>query len=313
MVRIVDRPTLSVGIPVWNGEMFLAQTIESLLAQDYESIEIIILDNMSTDRTSEICKQYAKKDARVKYILDESQRDVMQAHKVIARMANTEFFMVACDDDWYAPRYVSTLMSLMLSNPSVGLAYSGLGWIGSDGSKKESGFNRFLTRRNSKFNNFASYLFWRNPLPIVFGIVRTEIHKDALNYFYRPDNRGWDHDNLYMLRLLSMTHVDSVKEVLFYYRQQDRDVLYKKRGQYYQPQKAFNKVVNHVSHQISLTCAVAKIIDASHFSSAQKIILRAYSYVVLLFNCGPRYFVAYCWKSAVLRKLRVHMLVEHNR
>jgi glycosyltransferase involved in cell wall biosynthesis len=41
----MTQPTVSIGIPVWNGETFLAETLESLLAQDYENIEIILLDN----------------------------------------------------------------------------------------------------------------------------------------------------------------------------------------------------------------------------------------------------------------------------
>ncbi len=198
------QPVVSIGMPVWNGEAFLAQTLESLLAQDYRDIELIILDNLSTDRTPEICREYARKDARVRYILDDSQKDVMQGHKKAAQLATGEFFMIACDDDWYAPGYVSTLVRLMMANQAVGLAYSGWGLIYPDGSKKPVEWKRFLKASNSTFYNFVYYLFFRIPIPIAFGIVRTKLHKDCLNYFYRPDHKGWNHDNLYMLRLLSM-------------------------------------------------------------------------------------------------------------
>jgi len=56
-------------MPVWNGETFLGQTIESLLVQDYGNFELIILDNLSTDRTPKICKVYAQKDPSVKYLV----------------------------------------------------------------------------------------------------------------------------------------------------------------------------------------------------------------------------------------------------
>jgi glycosyltransferase involved in cell wall biosynthesis len=290
------QATLSVVMPVWNGEIFLAQTIESLLAQDYENIELIILDNISTDRTPEICKAYAQKDARVKYILDDSQKDFVPAEKKVSQFATGEFLMVASDDDWYAPQYVSTLMRLMMANPTVGIAYSGWGWIYPDGSKKQSGWKRFLRASNSEFYNFAYYLFFRTPIPLVFGIVRTELHRDALNYLYRPDHRGWNHDNLYMLRLLSIARVDSTTDILFYYRQRDRVALYKQRGTSYVLDGALARYLNSVRHQMSVTQALAKIIDASPFAPKEKHILKAYSLLVLLFYCtfvlsGIRSFV----------------------
>lgn len=289
-VHVVVQPIVSIGMPVWNGDAFLAQTIESLLAQDYGNIELIILDNISTDRTPEICREYTQKDARVRYILDDSQRDVMQGHKKVAHLATGEFFMVACDDDWYSPQYVSTLMGLM-RNPAVGLAYSGWGHILPDGTRPPIEWKRFLKASDSEFHNFARYLLFRNPIPISFGIVRTELHRDALNYYYRPDQRGWDHDNLYMLRLLSVARVDSTPDVLFYYRQRDRVALYKQRGQDYNPEGTFARYVNQARHQMAVMRAVSKIIGASPFSGAGKIALKAYNLLVLLFYCGPNYLL----------------------
>src|SRR5262245_47250916 len=61
-------PRLSIGIPVYNGENFLAQTLDSLLAQTFRDFEIVISDNASTDRTPEICRAYARCDPRVRYV-----------------------------------------------------------------------------------------------------------------------------------------------------------------------------------------------------------------------------------------------------
>lgn len=279
----MTQATVSIGIPVWNGEAFLAEALDSLLAQDYEDLELILLDNLSTDRTRVICEAYAQRDCRVRYVLDDARRDVIQGHKKVAQLATGEFFMVACDDDWYAPEYVSTLMRLMAANPAVGLAYSGWDWIYPDGSTKPSGCKRFWKPNNSQFHNFAHYLLSRTPIPFAFGLVRTELHRDALNYFYRPDHRGWNHDNLYMLRLLSLARVDSAKDTLFYYRQRDRDALYRLRGQSHNPGGAFTRYFRGVLHQISVTRAVAKIIEASSFTLIQKRLLKAYSILVFFF------------------------------
>ena len=54
---------LTIGLPVYNGDNFLAESLQSLLGQTYDDFEIIISDNASTDGTADICKQYAKKDS----------------------------------------------------------------------------------------------------------------------------------------------------------------------------------------------------------------------------------------------------------
>ena len=61
-------PRLSVGLPVYNGEGYLAESLEALLGQSYEDFELIISDNASTDGTADICRRYAKQDSRIRYI-----------------------------------------------------------------------------------------------------------------------------------------------------------------------------------------------------------------------------------------------------
>src|SRR3989442_1823225 len=69
--RSSRRPRVSVGMPVYNGERYLAEAVDSLLAQTYEDFELIICDNASTDRTGEIARSYAARDTRVRYARNE--------------------------------------------------------------------------------------------------------------------------------------------------------------------------------------------------------------------------------------------------
>ena len=64
---MLSKPTLSIGLPVYNGENFLGAAIESLLGQDFEDFELIISDNASQDGTAEMCERYAAGDKRVRY------------------------------------------------------------------------------------------------------------------------------------------------------------------------------------------------------------------------------------------------------
>jgi len=62
------RPKVTIGLPVYNGEKFIRKNLDSLLSQSYPYFELIISDNASTDSTSSICKEYEKKDKRIRYI-----------------------------------------------------------------------------------------------------------------------------------------------------------------------------------------------------------------------------------------------------
>ncbi|MGZ9063625.1 MAG: glycosyltransferase family 2 protein, partial [Allosphingosinicella sp.] len=68
------RPRVSIGLPVYNGENFLAAAIDSVLNQTFADLELIICDDASTDRTAQICQDYAAKDERVRYLRNEKNR-----------------------------------------------------------------------------------------------------------------------------------------------------------------------------------------------------------------------------------------------
>jgi glycosyltransferase involved in cell wall biosynthesis len=60
-------PRVRIGLPAYNGERHLPAALDSLLAQTYGDFELIISDNASTDRTEEICREYAARDSRIRY------------------------------------------------------------------------------------------------------------------------------------------------------------------------------------------------------------------------------------------------------
>ena len=67
-------PLVSVGVPVFNGEKYLAEAIESILAQTVTDLELIICDNASTDATEEISRRFAESDERVQYFRNPKNR-----------------------------------------------------------------------------------------------------------------------------------------------------------------------------------------------------------------------------------------------
>ena len=96
--------------------------IESLLAQDYGTLEIIISDNASTDQTEDICLEFASKDPRVLYFRnDQDIGSVGNFNRVLA-LSNSPYFMWAAHDDEWKPSYVRTCVELLEQNPNTVLA-----------------------------------------------------------------------------------------------------------------------------------------------------------------------------------------------
>ena len=94
-----QRPLVSIGIPVFNGEDFVRQALDALLAQTYDNLELIISDNASTDRTGEICQEYATRDPRIKYIRNPSNVGLYANYRRVVSLATGEYFMWAAVDD----------------------------------------------------------------------------------------------------------------------------------------------------------------------------------------------------------------------
>src|SRR3954467_5074495 len=94
-------PRLTVGLPTYNGEDYLASALDSLLAQTFTDFELIISDNASTDATESICREYAAKDARIRYIRQEKNRGAASNFRFVLDKSGGKYFMwAACDDFW---------------------------------------------------------------------------------------------------------------------------------------------------------------------------------------------------------------------
>ena len=103
MTSTNGTPRLTLGLPTYNGEEFLAESLDALLAQTFTDFELIISDNGSTDRTGEIAREYAAKDHRVRYVHHPVNRGSTFNHNFVVEQARGELFKWVSDDDLYAP------------------------------------------------------------------------------------------------------------------------------------------------------------------------------------------------------------------
>ncbi|GAA1561500.1 glycosyltransferase family 2 protein [Kribbella sancticallisti] len=94
-------PRLTVGLPVYNGEQYLSESLDALLGQSYGDYEMIISDNASTDGTEEICRDYLARNARLSYVRQPVNIGAAPNHNYVFEQSRTELFKWASHDDLY--------------------------------------------------------------------------------------------------------------------------------------------------------------------------------------------------------------------
>ena len=130
---------VSIGLPVYNGEDFLEEALDSLLGQTYGDFELIISDNASTDRTQEICERYASSDPRIRYRRNAENIGPIENSNLTFQIARTEYFRFAAHDDRCAPTMLERLVEEMDRHPEVVNCYSASVLIDADG--RQTGFS----------------------------------------------------------------------------------------------------------------------------------------------------------------------------
>lgn len=168
-------PRVTLGVPVYNGELYLVETLESLLAQDYADFELVISDNASTDGTAEICRRYVEKDPRVRYVRNQRNMGGAYNYNRLVELARGAYFKWASADDVCAPRLLSSCVEVLDAHPDVVLAYVSTVMMDADGREigpQESGLHLPQPEPWQRMAGFAQRRRLCNPC---FGVMRTEV------------------------------------------------------------------------------------------------------------------------------------------
>lgn len=168
---VVASQTVSVGMPVRNGEAFVASALGSLLNQAHENLEVIISDNCSTDRTEQICRDIARSDRRVSYSRCERPISFASNWDRAFHLTGGSLFMWAADDDLWAPQFIGVLRNRLLADTSASFALARYETINSDGVA--------VADDPCRFEDFASRNLYRRLLAFLvsdFGGKGNAIH-----------------------------------------------------------------------------------------------------------------------------------------
>lgn len=110
-------PNVSIGMPIYNSEKYLRNALDSLLSQTFADFELIISDNASIDSTEAICREYAARDSRIKYIRQRENQGAYANFKFVLDEARGEYFMWAAGDDRRSPDFVEVNFNFLSEHP----------------------------------------------------------------------------------------------------------------------------------------------------------------------------------------------------
>ncbi len=100
-------------MPVYNGQQYLSDAVDSVLEQTFRDFILVISDNASTDSTQQICEEYARRDARVRYVRQDTNRGAVWNFNEVARLSATPLFAWLCADDCMCPTYLEVCVSTL--------------------------------------------------------------------------------------------------------------------------------------------------------------------------------------------------------
>jgi glycosyltransferase involved in cell wall biosynthesis len=176
--EIATAPRVSIGLPVYNGERFLAGAIASILAQTYTAFELIICDNASTDRTGEICRDFASKDPRVRYHRQPHNLGATANFNRCFELASGEYFKWAADDDLLEPRFLEACVRALDDDPGAVLSQSLVKVIDETDRQVEiydhSAYGTSSPRPSERLSGRL-----RGTCVEVFGVIRSEALRDS--------------------------------------------------------------------------------------------------------------------------------------
>lgn len=125
MLTSMENNMLSVIVPVFNGEKYIEETVDSILASSYSHMEVILLDDGSTDNSRQICEQFAGRDARVRYIYQKNQ-GIVAARNRGMELSSGEYICFCDQDDIVEPDMYSTLMQkITVNSAQIGMCSTG--------------------------------------------------------------------------------------------------------------------------------------------------------------------------------------------
>lgn len=165
----MPHPLTSIGLPVYNEEQYIRTVLDSLLAQTYPNLEIIISDNASTDDTESICREYAARDSRVKYFRQPENVGSSLNFNRAFELSGGEYFKWVSGHDRHDPDLIARCVEVLAADSRLSLCYPSVIW---EGGHDESG--NVDTRGEADPFARLGRVLWGISGGAVYGVFRSE-------------------------------------------------------------------------------------------------------------------------------------------
>jgi glycosyltransferase involved in cell wall biosynthesis len=206
-----SQPLVSIGVPVYNGERFIRQALDALLAQTYGNLELIISDNASTDSTGAICLEYAARDPRIRYQRNAVNIGVNPNFRRVFELSSGDYFMWAAADDIKPPTAVESCLKALLRNDRAVMAH-GVVLVKSEGREGLVAITNEMHISDSRAaERVHAFTKGVKHNAILYGLCR----RSALARGTFPNCRGQDY--LFCLQMCLLGSLEYIRDPMIIY------------------------------------------------------------------------------------------------
>ncbi|MPY91599.1 MAG: glycosyltransferase [Acidimicrobiia bacterium] len=173
--KVSARPTISIGVPVYNGENFLEDALRSLQGQSFEDFEVVVSDNASTDATGDIAARFAAEDPRFRYLRNERNLGANPNYNRTFALARGEYFRWHAHDDVCEPKYLERCHDVLAADRTAVLVHTRTSYIDRNGDPLVPMSRGFLDP-----DGYIERLGTDEGAPALLGDARPHVRLDAI-------------------------------------------------------------------------------------------------------------------------------------
>jgi glycosyltransferase involved in cell wall biosynthesis len=170
---------ISICLPVRNGASTLPTVVESILAQDHASLELVIADNASTDGTGEFCRELAADDERIVYIRQPQNIGIVNNFQSAMQHSRGTFFRWVSDDDWLAPNCLSSCLQVFEADQRLILVTTEIDFTGDDGVTRTAQYHGDALASDDPIERLSEILRLLNDsyllIDPIYGLMRRDV------------------------------------------------------------------------------------------------------------------------------------------
>jgi glycosyltransferase involved in cell wall biosynthesis len=222
-------PALTIGVPVYNGERYLAQALAGIQAQTLADFRVVIADNASTDRTEEIARAAAAADPRIEYLRRDRNVGLVANWNGLFTDTDGELFAWHSSDDVAAPEFYASCLELLREQPDAAAGCTQIGLIGSDGESLGPDPERIRGDHPDRAVRFVELASFRHYCQFYYGVFRRSMlarTRLMLPFF-------WSSDRLLLAELALQGRLARDPRQLYFVRQHQERVTEGGRRNFY--------------------------------------------------------------------------------